>query len=1396
MHNLSPKGRSIGRSVSAAICAAALTVALFAASPVAASPLPFWKKCETGSGAGQCKGPVGIATDPNTGHVYVADVQNERINELDPWGEFVKAWGWGVRDGAPELQTCGPGAVPPSATCQQGLGGSGAGEFSEPRGVTVDSAGNVYVVDSPNHRVEKFSDKGEFLLMFGAGVLDHGAAAGSGDVSAGSSSVTSVTTASRAFVVGQTITGAGIPAETKIKAIAAGAITLSQPATASGVAVALTVPATPGVTSNNELQRFAPEATGGTFALSFRIPAPDGSEATTPAIPFNASAAEVDSALEALAPIGSGNVAVSGPDGGPYTVEFEGARFSDTNVSAIVLQYHNLIGSPYPGGSGSLPAQTLVDGASAAEICTLASLAEGYACGAGGTGAANGQFEEWIPGSIFQQSGGGNVIAAGPDGLIYVGDKDRIQRFDTNGVYEGQVLLPEAGVVNSLAIDPNTGDLYFAYAGKQLHFPINIAVQPNVYRLDSTTGAVLDELEVGLPTALATDAAGDIYVFDAESSNGNPGESVNHPSRILQFDSTGSQTSLFAVGELAGSYVGIATGSACLTKGADLYASNTVVGSANAFVQAYGQPPDKTALCPPPQAPPAIRDQFVLSADPNDALLRAKIDPRFWADSRYYVQYGTAACIEAGWEAPCVKEQPAAPGVLLGAGPVDADVTVSVFLTGLQAGAAYRFRFAASSGGGGPVFGVGGSEAQVGKDAGFTTPPLPTPPPPDSCPNAQLRIGAAGKLPDCRAYEMVSPVDKGGNDIVTNTGFGGDYAFLRTAYMQSSLDGDKITYSSATAFGDAKSSRYSNQYIASRGGSGWSTHGISPPQGTTIYDPGIFGTDITEQFSAFTPDLSSAWAIDDNKTPLTADAIEGYENAYRIDTAGDSYEALTVNEPIGSARPGYPRRIGGHSKDLSHVILEATAKLTPAAAPSTEFLTQLYDFTGGELDLVSVLPNGTASAAAANRTLAVSEDGSRIFWTVSGLERDPGAIYVRLGDEATVKLSTGIASFWGATPDGSTILFSEAGNLYEEEVETQAKTLIAHNAIGVAGASEDLSRIYFGSKDALAPGAVGGQRNLYLDREGVFTFIAKLSAADTEESAGEHVVSGPSVLSRKGPARVTPDGRQLAFESVESLPSVNFPSGYENTDIHNGEPDLEVYVYDAETERLTCASCRPSGRRPEGRPLLIPYTSAEESSPLEIGGGPERRWSAAWLPTREHMEPSARSFSADGRHLFFNSFDALVPADTNGAQDVYEWEAQDIGGCQKAGGCIGLISSGESPHSSEFIDASTDGRDAFFSTSSSLLPQDPGLIDIYDARAGGGFPTPASPPECLGDTCQNVPAAPNDPSPASAGFKGPGDPAPAKPRQGCRAHKRGTAKHKAKRKRAKGCKRATRRAGR
>ena len=56
---------------------------------------------------------------------------------------------------------------PPQYVTQWGAFGLGNGQFNQPFGVAVDASGNVYVADTRNHRIQKFSNAGAYLAQWG-----------------------------------------------------------------------------------------------------------------------------------------------------------------------------------------------------------------------------------------------------------------------------------------------------------------------------------------------------------------------------------------------------------------------------------------------------------------------------------------------------------------------------------------------------------------------------------------------------------------------------------------------------------------------------------------------------------------------------------------------------------------------------------------------------------------------------------------------------------------------------------------------------------------------------------------------------------------------------------------------------------------------------------------------------------------------------------------------------------------------------------------------------------------------------------------------------------------------------------------------------------------------------
>jgi hypothetical protein len=297
--------------------------------------------------------------------------------------------------------------------------------------------------------------------------------------------------------------------------------------------------------------------------------------------------------------------------------------------------------------------------------------------------------------------------------------------------------------------------------------------------------------------------------------------------------------------------------------------------------------------------------------------------------------------------------------------------------------------------------------------------------------------------------------------------------------------------------------------------------------------------------------------------------------------------------------------------------------------------------------------------------------------------------------------------------------------------------------VAAFAAADDGKTVYFVADGPLAPGATRGRCgqtpnlnhcNLYVwTEDGGVRFIAALDSPGVEMgdygnwSTVLHDHDSPgSYASAYRTSRATPDGRFLLFSSQARL------TGYDNAG------HRQLYLYDAEDGQLRCVSCNPRAAASSSDAELKPTKSVEGASPLQL----------------------SRNLSEDGRRVFFNTVEALVPGDVNGKRDVYLWQE----------GALRLISSGQGAAASTFVEASPSGDDAFFTTSQQLVGSDVDqLFDLYDARVGGGFAQQQVPPDCLGDACQGAPSAPAPaPRPGSSAF----DAGRAAPAHSCRKSQR------------------------
>jgi hypothetical protein len=594
-------------------------------------------------------------------------------------------------------------------------------------------------------------------------------------------------------------------------------------------------------------------------------------------------------------------------------------------------------------------------------------------------------------------------------------------------------------------------------------------------------------------------------------------------------------------------------------------------------------------------------------------------------------------------------------------------------------------------------------------------------------------------LPDGRGWELVSPPDKNGGGIAPPE------SIAEGGILQAAAQGGAATYSSASSFSGGQGAPPASQYVSTRTSSGWSTQNITVPIFSGSYDIAKGGA----PYRLFSTDLSRSLLLNGkgcrgeatgcpvpNPTLPGTDAPAGYQDYYLRTTSSGGFEALLGPSETGLSglsASQFEVTLVGASEDLTHVILSSCAKLTASATSGCPGQDNLYEFSGGALKQVNASPDATLAAQGAN---AISADGNRVYFY------EAGNLFVR--DGATLKQADqgagGGGSFELASADGSLAYFTKAGDLYRFSATANAATKLTSSADvkGVLGAATNGSNLY------------------YLRATGLYRCAAANSAAANGcDSATEIAATADSsdYPPATGTSRVTDDGSKLLFVSTTPLEDHN-ANTYDNNDLGNGEPDSEVYLYDASTG-LTCVSCNPSNGRPTG-PSSIPGA-------IKNGAG---------------LRSYKPRVLVDGaKRVFFNSGDALVPGDTNtagaggaGVPDAYQWEAQGEGSCTRAEGCTAILSSGRDATPSLFADASADGSDAYFLTGSSLVGADPGAIDLYDARVGGGFPEGGEGIPCEGDSCQALPPEPTEPTLTTL-LSGPGNPPVHYTRYGFKAQK-------------------------
>lgn len=731
------------------------------------------------------------------------------------------------------------------------------------------------------------------------------------------------------------------------------------------------------------------------------------------------------------------------------------------------------------------------------------------------------------------------------------------------------------------------------------------------------------------------------------------------------------------------------------------------------------------------EIPPTVIAASGAADGQSGYTLQGVVNPKNSDLSDCEFEYGLTAAY--GQSAPCATIP----------GAVNRPVEVMAHLSGLTPGIPYHFKVKAANDAGTVESG----------DATF----VPTQGEPVACPNEQLRVETGSlALPECRAYEMVSPPNKEGGEAKI-------FGF--------SSDGDSVGYTSLTGTNIANSGQgsiYQNMYVANRTDAGWETiSNLNGPTGSLFSGPealsGIAGPTV------YAADLqSSLWFVDPGSR------FGGLNHTYIRNPDG----SFTL---VGNQLPGRNLTsafsdllLRGASADLSHLLLDGDLH---QSSLDLVFGPGVYEFVGtgndqprrvdldSSSDVISHCPRQDAADPANAHGDMMSSDGRVAIFTAlggcGGTNPKANEVWARVdgtssydaslsrctrtaADPGGVCNAPANAHFIGGSKDGFRIYFTttqqlvngdtdEANDLYLYELPTAsnpAPTLtevsggegeanveeLVYPAIPIesraleGAVSDDGSTVYFSASgvlasnsDALGEEAVAGNHNLYVWRRdadhpnGETKFIGRLLADDLRLS----------LLQNGQPPQATPDGRYLVFTTASPLVATDT------------DTSRDVYRYDTDSGTLVRVSINVAGvgGNADGADASIASTDSNRAlgydSPSQLPG----------------PHPHG-AITSDGKTIVFETSEALSPLDLNGGPDVYLWKA----------GSVSLLSAGSTPPTADgaltpIVDSS--GRDVFFRTTQRLAASDgDSQIDVYDARIGGGFSSARLRPPCSGEACQ------------------------------------------------------------
>jgi hypothetical protein len=665
-----------------------------------------------------------------------------------------------------------------------------------------------------------------------------------------------------------------------------------------------------------------------------------------------------------------------------------------------------------------------------------------------------------------------------------------------------------------------------------------------------------------------------------------------------------------------------------------------------------------------------------------------------------------------------------------------------------------------------------------------------------SCPNEALRIQSnvnpttllpfSSGLTECRAYEMVSPVDKQAHDARESRILSRDGKSVNFNIFGQLRDGEGFNTYNFTG----------NTFLAQRSDAGWAT------RATTMAGAAI-------QKSAGTPlilDYSSDFSRYAGCGSQTSSGAGANSNA----VCAVHLPSGWVSSPIYRTLNSNASEIGGvlyegGSADLSHVVFIVTngfLRLLPTDNFVSTDSSSIYEVAGLGTDsptlrLVNLDSNGSQMATS-NQGLAlgfggtnggdsyqaVSDDGNTIYFTATPIGGSVQTIFARRNGATTTAISNpspsecttcnsapSAATYQGASADGSKVFFltnqqlvnadtDTTQDLYQYDFENSVGHRIVQvsgggtgdltpgsgaNVSGVVRTSEDGSHAYFvatGVLTTLPNGngqtATAGASNLYMfERDaahpvGLTKFVTTLPSGEPSSA----LWSTSNNLFRR--ARTNPDGSVMVFATSAALRPDDLDTA------------IDIYRYDSSSGKLN----RVSIGEPAFPASNNGNTPGKDAQIVGITGFGQ-------FGSQADVNQRSNPISDDGSYVTFTTPEQLQADDVNGVSDIYLWHE----------GTVSMISDGRDATyangiESEATSMSASGADIVFGTRTKLLPQDDDeLVDVYDAKVDGGLLYTPPPPLCGSvEACHGpASAAPTSAAAGTGTFSGPANPAPEKP---------------------------------